>query len=231
MSGDWTLHLSIRTTKVLEATFVYQMFTACRVQRRHFGKLLANDHFKNPSLPQFVVGFQNGFLPRQDPLDKLPLEFDALEQVLQKMPLTLKNGSKGLLATGQFGAALEKIPEYDVSNIKDTRLLTALFRDYTFAASAYLLEPCDLLNRSKGTYGLGRSTLPRNIAVPLSIVSEKIGAKPFMEYAQSYSLYNYSRVDKNKEVAYDNLKLIRQFSGMPSEHGFILVHVAMVYRL
>lgn len=51
-----------------------------------------------------------------------------------------------------------------------------------------------------------------------------------MEYAQSYSLYNYQLVDPNAKnpLAYENLKLIRAFGGQPSEHGFILVHVAMV---
>jgi indoleamine 2,3-dioxygenase len=63
----------------------------------------------------------------------------------------------------------------------------ALYRDYTFVASAYLLEPCDLLYRKTGDYGLGRSVLPKNIAVPLVQVAEKIGAKPFMEYALSYA--------------------------------------------
>lgn len=29
----------------------------------------------------------------------------------------------------------------------------------------------------------------------MSIVAEKIGAKPFMEYAQSYALYNYQKKD------------------------------------
>jgi hypothetical protein len=57
----------------------------------------------------------------------------------------------------------------------------ALFRDYTFAASAYLLEPCDIMYRSKDDYGLGRQILPENIAVPLVKVSEKIHSKPFME--------------------------------------------------
>lgn len=54
-------------------------------------------------------------------------------------------------------------------------------------ASAYLLEPCDILYRKTGDYGLGRSVLPKNIAVPLVQVAEKIGAKPFMEYALSYA--------------------------------------------
>ncbi|KAI9094984.1 hypothetical protein DFS34DRAFT_664719 [Phlyctochytrium arcticum] len=172
----------------------------------------------------------NGFLPIQDPLEVLPEQFGKLESLLRRMPLTVpETGKPGLLATGDFGAAVQaELPTYDVSNITDSRLLTALFRDYTFAASAYLLEPCDIMNRKKGEYGLGRDRLPASLAVPLVKVAEKLNAKPFMEYAQSYSLYNYKRVDKKAGLGYENLALIRQFSGMESEHGFILVHVAMV---
>ncbi|KAF9091605.1 hypothetical protein BGX29_010873 [Mortierella sp. GBA35] len=141
----------------------------------------------NHSIPSFMVGTQNGFLPRQDPLDVLPKEYEALEELLQKMPLTLKDGSKGLLALGQFGEACKSLPQYDLSNVEDSELLSALYRDYTFVASAYLLEPCDILYRKTGDYGLGRSVLPKNIAVPLVQVAEKIGAKPFMEYALSYA--------------------------------------------
>lgn len=36
-----------------------------------------------------------------------------------------------------------------------------------------------------GSYGLGRSILPKQLAIPLAEVSKKIGAKPFMEYAMS----------------------------------------------
>lgn len=118
-----------------------------------------------------------------------------------------------------------------MSNINDGRLLTALFRDYTFASSSYLLEPCDLNRLKTGQYGLGRSVLPRQLAVPLHQIAAKIGAKPFMEYAQSYSLYNYQKVDPNQGLKYENLALIRAFSGCKSEHGFILVHVAMVSYL
>jgi indoleamine 2,3-dioxygenase len=107
------------------------------------------------------------------------------------------------------------------------RIGTALFRDYTFAASAYLLEPCDIAAR-EGKEALGRTRLPASLAVPLTKVSTKIGAKPFMEYAQSYSLYNYQRKDSSKGLDYPNLDLIRTFSGSQSEHGFILIHVAMV---
>ncbi|KAF9123839.1 hypothetical protein BGW39_008641 [Mortierella sp. 14UC] len=185
---------------------------------------LVNNH----SIPSFMVGTQNGFLPRQDPLDVLPQEYKELEELLQKMPLTLKDGSKGLLALGQFGEACKSLPQYDLSKVEDSELLSALYRDYTFVASAYLLEPCDILYRKTGDYGLGRSVLPKNIAVPLVQVAEKIGAKPFMEYALSYALYNYRRIDKSKGLVWGNLELIRPFSGDPSELGFIISHVTMV---
>src|SRR5690606_23529989 len=41
-------------------------------------------------------------------------------------------------------------------------------------------------------------------------------------------LYNYARKNKDEPLGFDNLGLIRQFSGIPSESGFILVHVDMV---
>ncbi|KAI9334470.1 hypothetical protein DFJ73DRAFT_852762 [Zopfochytrium polystomum] len=183
----------------------------------------------DPTLPQFVVGTRNGFLPRQDPLVQLPEQFAPLESLLQRMPLTREDGEKGLLWDGRFGDAVEKeLPVLDVQGVEDSRTLMALFRDYTFAASAYLLEPCDIMNRKRGEYGLGRNRLPKNLAVPLSQVAAKIGARPFMEYAQSYALYNYKKKDSRGALEYDNLALIRSFSGMPSETGFILVHVAMV---
>ena len=195
--------------------------------------------FTNVSLsetPQFIVSPKNGFLPRKDPIEKLPKEFAALESLLQRMPLYLegsdvKNGGKGLLYTGEFGKAVDaELPLYDVENITDSALLMALFRDYTFVASAYLLEPCDIMRRKMNQFGRGRDRLPRSIAIPLTKISEKINAKPFMEYAQSYALYNYRRIDKNKSLSYDNLELIRKFSGMASEHGFILVHVDMAAK-
>jgi indoleamine 2,3-dioxygenase len=65
----------------------------------------------------------------------------------------------------------------------------ALFRDYTFWASSYLLEPCNLsaMKTNDEFYGLGRDVLPVNISAPLLLLAEKLKAKPFMEYAMSYA--------------------------------------------
>lgn len=158
----------------------------------------------------------------------LPKEYFALEELLSEMPFSKSDGTAGLLRRGELGAASTAIPEYDLNDIQDTRLLSALFRDYTFWASSYLLEPCHLGMLKNGEYGLGRDILPRNIAVPLDVVARKLGMKPFMEYALSYALYNWKRNDIARPIAFDNLELIRKFTGMSSEAGFILVHVAMV---
>lgn len=183
----------------------------------------------DPKVPQFIVGTDNGYLPRQDPLVALPPQFGELEDLLSRMPKKLSNGKHGLLAEeGKIFEATQKVPLYDVSKIEDTATLTALFRDLTFWASAYLLEPCDYNFQRTKAYGLGRDVLPKNIAVPLAEVSKKIGAAPFMEYAQSYALYNWKRKNPAKEIEYENLELIRSFEGSEHEAGFILVHVGMV---
>lgn len=182
--------------------------------------------------PQFIVTSKNGFLPRQMPLEILPKEFAKLESILQRMPKQLDDGvTLGLLGEGVLAkTVVDELPQYDVSSIEDSRLLMALFRDYTFLASAYLLEPCDIVLRDTGKFGKGNEKLPANIAVPLDKISKKIQAKPYMEYAQSYALYNFKLLNASKAINYDNLDLIRKFSGLSSEKGFILVHVDMVAK-
>jgi indoleamine 2,3-dioxygenase len=108
------------------------------VQTAKFTRTVSN-------LPQFTVGCHNGFLPRQVPLAELPAPFEKLESLLQRMPIKCRDGSPGLLAQEKFGDTLmAELPDYtaEVEACTDNQLLAALFRDYTFAASSYLLEPC-----------------------------------------------------------------------------------------
>lgn len=192
-------------------------------------------YFSNAAVdtrPQFLVGEENGFLPRKDPLAVLPKEFADVEKLLQDMPITKKDGTPGLLSKGLFGEATKAIPDHTdkIKNIEDSAVLYALFRDYTFWASSYLLEPCNLsaIKTNDEFYGLGRDVLPLNISSPLLLLAEKLKAKPFMEYAMSYSLYNWKKKDPNGPMHFDNLEVIRSFSGHRSEAGFILVHATMV---
>jgi indoleamine 2,3-dioxygenase len=177
----------------------------------------------------FEVTIKNGFLPRRAPLPELPSKYRELENLLQRMPIQTKDGEKGLLATGDFGAALEnELPLYDVSQETDIHVLSALFRDYTFALSAYLLEPCDLNYKKTFKYGRGREKVPKNLAIPITKVARSLSMRPFMEYATCYALNNYKVKNNSLPLTVDNMELVRSFSGMRSEFGFILTHIAMV---
>lgn len=128
------------------------------------------------SLSPFIVSTSRGFLPRSDPLVCLPSDFESLESLLQAMPIQKLDGTPGLLASGSFGkAVLNSLPDLtDVvkKHAYDMQLMTALYRDYSFVASAYLLEPCHDHYLKHGSYGLARDTLPSNIAVPLNTVAK-----------------------------------------------------------
>jgi len=124
------------------------------------------------SLPAFMVSKVRGFLPRMDPVVELPPEFAVLESLLNRMPVTTLLGQPGLLAEGELGKAVDaELPDLtDVvaSFAHNLPLMNALYRDYSFLASAYLLEPCHMRFLRGEPYGLGRQTLPANIARPIA---------------------------------------------------------------
>ncbi|CAN9250774.1 unnamed protein product [Alternaria alternata] len=188
------------------------------------------------TLPAFMVSTTRGFLPRQEPIVELPKEFAPLESLLQRMPIKTLSGEPGLLANFTFGdTLLKELPDLtpEVEKYRDDLVvMNALYRDYSFLASAYLFEPCHERHVRGEKYGLGRQSLPRSIALPIVKVAEIAGFKPFMEYAGSYALFNYRLEDPSKGLEYDNLRLIRAFEhGLDptsSEAGFVLVHIAMV---
>jgi indoleamine 2,3-dioxygenase len=139
----------------------------------------SNDEFRvlddtrpdDMTLPAFMVSSTRGFLPRMDPIVTLPSEFDALESILQRMPVKLASGEPGLLAQGMLGDVVSsELPDLTgaVDMYKDNLpLMNALYRDYSFLASAYLLEPCHQRFMRGETYGLARQVLPANIARPI----------------------------------------------------------------
>jgi hypothetical protein len=138
--------------------------------------VLADTRPDDHTLPAFMVSTSRGFLPRQDPIVRLPAEFDALESLLSRMPIETAAGTPGLLATFTLGEhVLRELPDLTAAVEKyaeDLPLMNALYRDYSFLASAYLLEPChERFVRGEG-YGLGRQSLPSTIALPIVRVAE-----------------------------------------------------------
>lgn len=157
----------------------------------------AADH----SLPAFMVSTTRGFLPRADPVVDLPQEFAALSTILDRMPVKTLDGSPGLLATFDFGRVVDnELPDLSAAIDKykdDLVLMNALYRDYSFLASAYLLEPCHERHVKGEEYGLGRQTLPRNIALPIVKVAERYVTHDVMVTVHTsppYALYVFAFV-------------------------------------
>lgn len=138
--------------------------------------VLNDTHPDDHSLPAFMVSTTRGFLPRQEPVAKLPDEFAAVESLLSRMPVKTLAGEPGLLATFTFGdCVLKELPDLSDAVEKyrdDLVLMNALYRDYSFLASAYLLEPCHERYLKGEPYGLGRQSLPRCIALPIVQIAE-----------------------------------------------------------
>ena len=139
------------------------------------------------STDPFTITTTTGFLPCRPPLQRLPSQFDALSAILDDMSIVKADGSPGLLAKFKLGPLIDSgaLPDLTahVDDFRDTtasgkaegndkydlEAITALFRDYSFLASAYLLEPCweTWSKDNSAGYGLGRAILPKCIAGPL----------------------------------------------------------------
>lgn len=186
-----------------------------------------DDHL-NPTADPFLISTETGFLTRTDPVGKLPKKFEVLDSLLDRMRWYQPDGSAGLLAKKQLAEAVDKeLPMYDFEGIEDKMLLLAIYRDYCFLASAYLLEDCHHKYLKDGSYGLARDRLPKNLAVPFVNISKKLSFRPFLEYNSGYSLNNWFRINKDEGITINNIDIFRSFVNLKSEAGFILVHVAI----
>lgn len=128
------------------------------------------------TLPPFMVSKPRGFLPRTEPIVRLPDEFAQLESILTRMPVKKLDGSPGLLAEYKLGdtvkAELSDLTDQMDKFKDDLPVMNALYRDYSFLASAYLLEPCHHRFLKGEEYGLGRQVLPVQIARPIARCAE-----------------------------------------------------------
>lgn len=171
---------------------------------------------------------ENGFLPVRKPLEKLPEQYNIVNEILENMKLNKENG---YLKLGTLYETITKLlPIFDFSYIQDKQLCAALHRDYCFLASAYSFEPChlSLMNSEEKKYGKARSSIPSQIALPLKILSKKNDVFPWLDYAYGYGLNNAILKDGCDPKKHESYKTIRTFNGHDSEEGFINVHVAMV---
>lgn len=152
--------------------------TNMQVQSAHgYACAIATDATR--SSDPFVVTSSNGFMPLYLPETNLPSTWQPLTDLMDQMPVVKADGSPGLLAGFKLGAMIDVanvLPDFtdEIDNLltenskPDMALITAVFREYSFLSSAYLLEPCwERQAKDLAGYGLGRSVLPKQIAGPL----------------------------------------------------------------
>jgi indoleamine 2,3-dioxygenase len=129
------------------------------------------------SVNPFTITTSTGFMPYKMGPVELPEVFKPLTILLDSMPVRRLDGQPGLLATYQLGKAVQNFPDLtdEVEKVltkdgkRDLFTLTAIFRDYSYVASAYILEPCweNWCKNPDDGYGLGRDVLPHAIAGPM----------------------------------------------------------------
>ncbi len=176
----------------------------------------------------FDVSQEYGFLPSSLPLEILPDPYTPLQQLLDEMPVVLGENKFGLLNTpNAIADAVNALPNLidHVTKEYDVRIIQALFRGYSFLASAYTLEPSFQHYRKTGDYGKARNILPAQIAQPFCEVAEKLDVYPWMDYHYAYSLGNFRKKDHSLGLEWTNLDMCVRFSGQPDEVGFIMLHV------
>lgn len=195
-------------------------------------KSLVHDasHNENPKIDPFIISSSSGFLPRKDPVVNLPKEFKQISDIADKMRWYQPDGSAGYLQKGTLGDVIEKeLEQIDVDKVKfnDTLDVLAVYRDYSFLNNAYLLENPHHNYLKTKKYGLGREIVPKQLAVPFKKLSDMLDLKPYLEYNGAYGPNNWKRIDKTKGLTMENIETIRTFTDIPSEHGFIKVHITI----
>jgi indoleamine 2,3-dioxygenase len=153
-------------------------------------------------LAAFGVSPTRGFVPEHDPLDALPEAFRAWDETLAILPALIMNGDARRWIT--------TIPELDIAALdgeaeqeRAALILSALTMAHVWGSAA------------------PDFTLPRNIAVPLVALSQRLGRPPVILHATGV-LNNWRRLDPARPLALDNVDTQATFTGSFDEKWFYL---------
>jgi hypothetical protein len=180
------------------------------------GSLLSTSHgleYVRAILKKFDVDPLTGFLPSEDPLQRLPYaRYHLWEDLGDDLPKLL--GAR----MGQARCPLEQLPVLSTdklvtdADLRRAHLLLCLF------AHAYVWggnSPID--------------TIPKGIAKPLWEVSERLGMPPVLGHP-SIVLYNWRRLDVNGDICMENLSTLNNFFDGRDESWFYLITVEIEAR-
>jgi indoleamine 2,3-dioxygenase len=153
------------------------------------------------------VDAERGFLPRPDPLERLPKEFAAWEEIGRELPK--------LMLTGRIRSFIRQLPLLDAARLGHDRERKKAMVILSFVGHAYVWG-------EKETVTL----LPSSLALPWHQVARMLGRPPVLSYP-SYALDNWRRVDIESPIEVGNIVLLQNFLGGQDEEWFVLIHVAI----
>lgn len=178
-----------------------------QVSREPVYSLLGIEHVA-AILRKYDIDPFRGFLPSQDPLQRLPYKrYHLWEDLGDDLPKLL--GAR----LGQVREPLRHLPVIPTDklvtedDLRRAHLLLCLF------AHAYVwggTEPMD--------------HIPKGIAVPLWEVSQRLGMPPVLGHP-SIVLYNWRRLDEKAAITMDNLSTLNNFFDGRDESWFYLITV------
>jgi indoleamine 2,3-dioxygenase len=157
------------------------------------------------SIAALEISHERGFLPLQDPLNRLSGPFDPWENAAQLLPK--------LLVSDRLRRTIADLPPFPIELVNDDRERERAMVLLSYLGHAYVWggdQPA--------------TTLPANLAVPWYEIAESLGRPPVLSYS-SYALHNFFRFDASREIELGNIGLVQNFLGGIDEEWFILVHV------
>jgi indoleamine 2,3-dioxygenase len=171
------------------------------------------------AIERYGITEERGFLPNEDPLEQFDVDghrsavgsyLAALEELAERLP--------DLLEAGEVRPEVEALPEPPDS------LLEAL-------SEAEILRLCLLSGFIASGYvnqidSNPVDKLPAGVAIPLYRASETLGRKPMLSY-DYICLHNFRRLDDDGGLTLDNLDTLQQFTNLPDERWFVIIHVAI----
>ncbi len=149
---------------------------------------------------------EKGFLPSQ--INKLPKYFDPWENLVRQ--LDILNEKK---ETRKYVNSL--IPLLDANLLGGLGEYQRAYSILTMIGNSYMW--------SHGVENFPK-ILPKQIAIPLCNVSDKLGLKPVLTHA-TVDLYNWEIIDPSKPFGIDNLRSLNLMTGARDEEWFYLVMV------
>jgi indoleamine 2,3-dioxygenase len=158
-------------------------------------------------LESYEADAERGFLPKPDPLDCLPKEFSAWDEIGRELPK--------LLMTGKVRSFIKQLPFLDAARLTNDREIKRAMMILSYLGHAYVWgekEPAD--------------SIPPSLAVPWHQTGRMLGRPPVLSYA-SYALDNWRRVDARDRIEVSNIVLLQNFLGGQDEEWFVLIHVAI----